>query len=147
MFATLEDVTSPLAGLATMVAGKPVLVRVDDGTIPVTPGPQGYGNFGEGGASTWMGAGPVTVTVDAPGSQRLHLAATAEVGPGAQAGVPLAIRVNASGAPAVVVPVRPGPVRLPIRLHWGLNRIRLTIAGARSQSPTALRLSNLVLAP
>jgi hypothetical protein len=144
MFRTLENITSPFATAATMVVGRPVLVRVD-GPLPVDLPPQGYGAFGERGAGTWLGRGPVTVTVVSPGAQRMALRAVATPGPGGPPHAALAVRVQSPDQGAVSVPVVGGYVRLPIRLHWGLNRIRLGIGGAKATSPEELYLGHIVL--
>ena len=36
-FNAIEDVTAPLATVATMIGGKPQIARIDDGPLPVTP--------------------------------------------------------------------------------------------------------------
>ena len=36
IFNTLEDVTAPLATVATMIGGKPQIARIDDGPLPIT---------------------------------------------------------------------------------------------------------------
>jgi hypothetical protein len=146
LFSTLEDVTSPFATLATMVADKPVLVRVDDGAIPVDLPSLGYGNYGERGASTWLGSGAVTVTVLSPGAERIGLQALAARGPGAPGGGDLEIEVQSPGERPIAVPLRAGYLRLPVHLHWGLNRVKLRIGGQQS-SPYEVRLANLSLIP
>jgi hypothetical protein len=121
-FHLLEDVTAPLASLATMLKGNPVLVRV---------APVGYPGVGLGmaGASTTLGSGTVTFTIDSPGGDHTALRATTTLPPGRTA--PAVVR-SPGGRPALVV-LRAGHVRLPIDLHWGLNRITLRLAGRASQ--------------
>ena len=144
VFRILEDVTSPFATLATMVRGKASLVRVD-GPVPADLPAPGYGTFDESGAGTWLGAGQVTVTVLAPSGDHLALVAAAAPGPGAPPHAHLALRVQSPGQEAIQVPVASGSVRLPIRLHWGLNRITVNLIGPRPSSPQELYLSHIVL--
>jgi hypothetical protein len=143
-FRALEDMTSPFAALATMIAGKAVLVRVD-GPLGVDLLPPGYGTFGERGAGTWLGAGPVTVTVDAPRGEQLALRAVATPAPGGPKAPALSVIVQSPGQRAVAVPVVTGEMLLPIRLHWGLNRITLNLAGPKARSPAELYLASIVL--
>ncbi len=146
-FRTLEDVTSPLAAIATMVADKPVLTRVDDGSSPVDFPTPHYGTFGERGASSWLGPGQaVTVTVIAPGSMRTVLDTTALRGPDAPASArALAISIR-SGGRGVTVPLGAPAAQLPIELHWGINRIELNVSGVKSAPPRVIRLDNIRLA-
>jgi hypothetical protein len=148
IFRTLEDTTSPFATLATMTAGKPVIVRVDHGALPVDLPAQGYGNFGQSDASTSLGnGGPVTVTVIAPGAETTALRLTAAAGPGAPRRSPLKIRVQSPDRAAVTVPVTPGYMHVPVSLHWGLNRITLSVAGATPTSAEVVQLGDIVLSP
>jgi hypothetical protein len=143
-FGTLEDITSPFATLVTMVAGHPVLVRVD-GPSGVASPPQGYGNVGESGASTWLGAGRVTITVISPGSERLALRAAALRGPQVQGRGPVLVVVQSPGQQARLVPVSTGQVRVPIRLHWGLNRVELNTVVPNPAAPEQLYLGGISL--
>jgi hypothetical protein len=146
LFDTLEDLTSPFAALATMIPGKPEIARVDNGTLPVTFLPASYGSVTESGASAWLGTIPVTVTVISPGRRQLGLGATVMPGTGAPPPSRLTVRVSSPGHKAVTVPVISHDIRMPISVHWGLNRIRVTIAGTPT-SPLELQLGNLQLIP
>jgi hypothetical protein len=140
---TLEDATSPVATLATMVAGHAMIARVD-GPIPVDPPPNGYDKFDQSGAGAWLGGGPVTVTVAAPSADRLALAAGVILGPGAPPHARLEVLVQSAGRP-IAVPVTSGDLRLPLSLHMGLNRIKLNVAGAKPTSPLELYLAHMML--
>jgi hypothetical protein len=145
LFRTFEDLTSPLATLATMVSGKVEIASVS-GPLPVALPPVGYGTFDENGAGTWVGAaGPVTVAVLAPSGEHLALIAAARRGPGAPSKQPVALRVQSPGGKALTVPIVGASVRLPIRLHWGLNRIEVSLAGELGTSPEGLYIDNLQL--
>lgn len=143
LFRTLEDATSPFATLATMIVGRPVLVRVDDGSTAVDLPALRYGNYGERGASTWVGDGPVTVTVLSPGTRQVALEARAALGPAEPPGTHVSLKVRSSGE-SRVVPLVDGVLRLPIRLHWGLNRIPITVVGG-ALNPYDVRLAGLSL--
>jgi hypothetical protein len=144
VFSFLEDLTSPFATLATMIVGRPVIVRVAGPLAPAVS--DGYTKFGEGGASVWLGAdGGVVVTVDAPSSQRLALTGNVIVGPGAPPHGRLDITVQSPGQAPIVVASAAGPVALPVRLHWGLNRVNLNLAGKTTSSPYELELTDIEL--
>ncbi len=138
---TLEDVTSPFATLATMVGGgKPEIARIYGPVPPVLP-PVGYGTVDENGAGTFIGGGPVTVVVDAPSAQTAALTAIDQVGPGSPRRLAWVMHVQSPGRSAWIRIVG-ASVRMPIRLHWGLNRIKLTLL---DPSPEALFLGDLAL--
>ena len=143
-FRTLEDITSPFATIATMIGGGPVVVRVD-GPAPVALPAQGYGDFGEGGAGTWLGSGKVTVTVVSPRSERTALRAIATKGPQARAPGPVLVVLQSPGQRATLVPVSSGDIRLPIRLHWGLNRIELNTVVPDPSAGEQLYLNDIAL--
>jgi hypothetical protein len=142
-FKTLEDITSPFATLVTMVAGKAALVRVDTGALPVSLPPAGYGTFGERGADAWLGTNPVTVTVVAPHAGYSALRATPVPGPGAPPLAALAVRVRSWGQEILVPAVGLG--HIPVHLHWGLNRITLSLAGSRATTAEELALNDIEL--
>lgn len=145
-FSTLEDITSPLATIATMISGHAGIARVY-GPLPVTLPADTYGRTTESGAGTWLGsAGTVTVVIDAPSAQSNVLVAAAQPGPGTPRGTHFAVRVASPGRASMVDPVRGRVVWMPIHLHWGLNRIKLSLARPASKSPNALFLAGLSLA-
>lgn len=128
-----------------MIGGKPQIARIDDGPLAVTP-LNGRIGFSEDHASAYLGSGPLSLTVLSPNDRRTSLFATATPGPGAPPALSsVAIRVASRGVPAIVPLVGPR-VRLPVSLHWGLNRVRLTIAGPAT-SPTEVLLTNIAFSP
>jgi len=143
LFASLEDITGPLATVATMIRGKPELARVDNGPLPVALPPSGVT---EAGTAAWLGTYPVTLVVLSPGSRSLGVTADVSAGPGAPPPSALTIRVDSPGRKALTVPVISRGIRLPISVHWGLNRIRLTLVG-RATLPEELELSGFQLSP
>ena len=76
-----------------MVAWKAAIARVD-GPLPVELPTSGFGLVDEGGAGTWLGAGPVSVNILSPSAQDLSIVAGQQVGPGAPPAFSLDIRVN-----------------------------------------------------
>ncbi len=144
VFNTLEDITSPFAALATMVAGKPVIARLYGG-LPANHPPVGYGKFDEGGTSLWLGGGTETVVVDSPSAESSSLTATARLGPYAPRHATYLISIGSPGRSASTVPVLGASVRLPIKLHWGLNRIMLALASPAAASPYMLYLRGLAV--
>jgi hypothetical protein len=145
VFNALEDITSPFASVATMVSGHAAIARVY-GPLPVDLPPPSYRTTTQKGAGTWLGsAGPVTVVIDAPSAQSNVLVAVARPGPNTPSGTHFAVQVQAPDRASTSVPVRGPVVLMPIHLHWGLNRIRLSLAAPRSSSPEALYLGALSL--
>jgi hypothetical protein len=142
LFAALEDITSPFATLATTLLGHPVIARVQS-PAPIGFGTIDYGTFGEGHASTYLGDGPVTLVVLAPGAEDLSLRTVVSNGP-VPAPAPLQISVSSPGRRPIVVAVAPGDDLLPIHVHWGLNRITLDIAEPHTVG-LAIGLGDMVL--
>ena len=92
-FNAIEDVTAPLATVATMIGGKPQIARIDDGPLPVTPATW-TSSFSQDHASAWLGSVPLTLTVLSPNSRRTAIFATVTPGPGAPPLLSVAIRVS-----------------------------------------------------
>jgi hypothetical protein len=82
--------------------------------------------------------------VDAPSAQDKVLVAAARPGPAAPRGKRFAVKVQTSDRTSVV-PVRGPVVFMPIHLHWGLNRIKLSLATPKPTSPQVLYLAGLSL--
>ena len=74
----------------------------------------------------------MSLTVLSPGSRHTALFVTVTPGPGAPPLPSIAVRVSSQGPPAIV-PLISKRARLPVSLHWGLNRVRLTLA----ETPTS----------
>lgn len=127
IFDALEDVTAPLATVATMIGGNPQIARIDDGPLPITTATGNIG-FSEDHASAWLGTVPMSLTVLSPDDRRTSIFASVARGPGAPRSSSIAIRASSQGR-STIVPLIGARVRLPVSLDWGLNRVRLTIAG------------------
>ncbi len=141
-FAALEDATAPLVTLATMIRGKPEITRVASPLAPVLPPPTGDGAFTQDGSGVWLGTAPATVTIVAPSSGTVHMLASATAGAGAPPASTMVILArNGTHRPSVTPVIGPG-VWIPIPVHLGLNRVRLTLAG-HATSLEELLLSNL----
>jgi hypothetical protein len=126
-----------------MLVGHPVIARVQSPTT-TTYAPTGYTTFGQGGASTTLGYGPVTVVVLAPGSENLAIQTAVIPGANVAPTTRLGVVVDSPGGGPVTRPVRYGVDRLPIHVHWGLNRVVLTESGANPQGLT-IQIQNMVL--
>ena len=87
----------------------------------------------------------MSLTVLSPGSRHTALFVTVTPGPGAPPLPSVAVRVSSQGQPAIV-PLISKRARLPVSLHWGLNRIRLTIAGTPTSAQEVL-LSDISFSP
>jgi hypothetical protein len=144
VFNTLEDVTAPLATAATMFGGKPQIARIDDGSLPVTPASGNFG-FSEDHASAWLGAAPLSLSVLSPDGRRTAMFVTVTRGPGAPPLSHVGIAVSSQGRLAIVQ-LTGRRVRLPVSLHWGLNRVLVLIAG-RPTSAQEVLLSDISFSP
>jgi hypothetical protein len=127
-FAHLEELTAPLATLPTMLVGHPVIARVDS-PAPVDLRSTGYASFGQGGASTLLGVGPVTLIIQSPRSEDLYLRASLTPGPSPAHPQLQTLTVTSPGRPTIDVAGTPGVNYLPVHLHWGLNRVQVNVLG------------------
>jgi hypothetical protein len=145
LFNTLEDITSPLATLATEVVGKPVIARVIS-PLPVTLPPRTLTTFDQGGAGTALGDGSVELVVIAPSSERTTLDAKTSWAPGIAPNPTVRIQVRSADGTLTTTPVTK-EVRLPIKLNLGLNRIAIDLAGPvpATASPAKLYLGSMGL--
>ena len=144
IFNTLEDVTSPFATVATMIGGKPQIARIDDGPLPVATATGNIG-FSEDHARAWLGSVPMSLTVISPGTRHIAIFATVSPGPGVPPLHKLGVMVSSQGSPAIV-PLIGKRARLPVSLHWGLNRVRITLAETPI-STTEVLLSDISFSP
>jgi hypothetical protein len=144
VFNALEDATAPFATVATIIGGNPQVARIDDGTLPIIPGP-GASGFSQDHASAWLGSIPMSVSVLSPGDRRPSIYVTVTPGPGAPPLASVSIIVVSRGRPAIV-PLIGRRVRLPVSLHLGLNRVRLGIAGTPRSAQEVL-LSDISFSP
>jgi hypothetical protein len=142
LFAELEDITAPIATLPTMLLGRPVIAAVSSPT-PVLLPPVNYLSFEQGDASTSLGEGPVTLTIMSPRSEDVELSAEASPFTSAARVGPLTLVASSSGRVASVA-ATPGPVLLPLHLHWGLNRVHVNVIGAAVAGPVVY-LSRIAL--
>ena len=140
----LEDVAAPLATVATMIGGAPQIARVNDGPLPVTP-PDTNVSFSEDHSSAWLGSVPLTLTILSPDARRTAIYATVLPVPNGPRLSSIAIRVSSQGPPAIV-PLIARRARLPVSLHWGLNRVTITVAGTPT-SPEEAVLGEIDFSP
>lgn len=140
VFDTLEDVTGPLATLATMIRGRPELARIDNG--PLSRGQLPIG-VAEAGGSAWLGRYPITLVVLSPESRWIGVTASLTPGPDAPKSAQV-IRVSTTGRQPFSRRIAGRGVRLPVFVHWGLNRIRITLVG-RPSADQEFQLGNLQL--
>ncbi len=144
IFNALEDVTAPVAAVATMIGGNPQIARIDDGPLPVTPA-VGYSGFSQDHASAWLGSVPLSLNVLSPDDRRTAIFVTVTPGPGAPPLPSVAIRVSSPGRSAII-PLIGRRARLPVSLHRGLNRVRVTIVGTATSAQEVL-LSDVSFSP
>jgi hypothetical protein len=144
LFDTLEDVTAPLATIATTIGGKPQIARIDDGPLAVTTATGNIG-FSQDHASAWLGSVPLSLIVLSPDDRRTAIFVTVTPGTGAPRLSSVKIRTSSQGRSAIV-PLIGRRARLPVSLHLGLNRVHLTIA-PRPTSVEEVLLSDIAFSP
>jgi hypothetical protein len=138
-YRTLEDVTSPISTVAAMIAGRPVLGHVQ------APSPAQLQqvsrvhltSLGAGVESVWLASGTsATLTVVSPDRRLASLTATAAPGAELGKGGRLWMRIADDPSKATYqVPVTGGPVRVPLLLDRGLNRLTLSPAASALNTP------------
>jgi hypothetical protein len=143
MFAALQDITSPLATLPTMLLGRPVIASVVSHTPVVLPNVN-YLSFGQGDASTSFGAGPITLNIISPHKEDIYLRVGLQPSPSATLRQGPTLTVSSPNHALVPVPVTVGVDYLPVHLHWGLNRVRVNLIGALP-SGEMLNIEHMVL--
>jgi hypothetical protein len=134
IFSALEDVTGPFATVATMIGGNPQIARIDDGPLPVTTA-SGTIGFSEDHANAVLGNVPMTLTVLSPDDRRTSLFATLTPGPGVPSSEPAVVFIVSSDGRTAITRLTGSRIRLPVSLHWGLNRIHLTMVGPSNAAP------------
>jgi hypothetical protein len=126
-YRALEDVTSPLPTLATMVKGRPAMTEVANPSGVEERRP-GYTTFDVSGVSFWMDLNPVTARIVSPGDERATLRAVLGKGPNTRPRARVRLVATSSrNDTRVRVPVRGGLQEIPIALERGLNRITLRL--------------------
>jgi hypothetical protein len=143
-FNALENVTAPIATVATMIGGSPQVARIDDGPLPVTP-LAGSSTFSQDHASAWLGTVPLSLSVLSPGRRRTAIYLTVAPGPGAPPLRSVLLRVSSPGSSAFVALIG-RRARLPVSLRWGLNRVHVAIVG-RPTSAQEVLLSDISFSP
>lgn len=144
IFYKLEDAAAPFATIATMIGGSPQIARVNDGPLPVTP-PSRNISFSQDHSSAWLGSVPLTVTILSPDARRTAIYASVWPVRGGPRLSSIAVKVSSQGPPAIV-PLIGRRARLPVSLHWGLNRVTITVAGTATAAQEAL-VGNIDFSP
>jgi hypothetical protein len=142
----LEDATSPVPTLATIVAGHPIISRV------MSPGGElrtgGYWTYGAGSPDVPIGPAPRQVEIVSPDTRTVGLGGTFQ-----RIALPHArIVVQAQlGDQRPEFPLTDGPHAFGLRLHRGINRVSVrAVPATRSRAPVPDPLAiihGLTLAP
>jgi hypothetical protein len=124
---TLEDLTSPLPTLATMVMGRPVMTEVVNPSGVEGP-PLDYGTFDIEDVSFWMELNPTVVKVVSPAEEHAFLRAVLQKGPNMRKRARARVVATSSRSDSrVSVPARGELQEIPLVLERGLNRITLNL--------------------
>lgn len=145
-YQALQDLTSPLPTLATMVVGHPDIVRI------IVPGAQYPEDLGETGTNSpgqspfWILGQPDEVDIVSPSSEAWVLEAHVVATPGVPPGTTVTLLEQSDGV-TTVHPLPPnGTWRLPVHLGIGLNRVWLSVMLSPPPSGTAyVRVGTLSL--
>lgn len=139
---TLENISSPLSTAIAIAVGHPVLAKVSAPNITETH--VNSTTLGVGVTSFWLSAGgQAAITIVSPDNRRIGLVANVEPGPELAAGASYGVHISGpSGASySQALPRSGGPVRIPVQVDRGLNRLVL------SPLATALKVNPAVESP
>jgi hypothetical protein len=143
IFNDFRDITSPVVTGITMVTGRAAITNVTSPAPISYPAGSPYLHFDDGGLSTYIGGAPVTITVVSPRNEKDAILAIASQGYVGLAGQ--VIRVASAGSTVIDVPILGASLRMPVRLHRGVNQIVLRSLGATTQQLSQTLLANLQL--
>lgn len=144
VFDALEDITAPLPVAATVLLGRPLIARIEDPGGWELP-PTTYRTVTAGDSTAGLGSGPFTMVIDSPGSQWIDV--VGRYIPRAGIPQPRSMIVESSGErPIVVRIVQFSELRMPVHLHFGLNRVQIGTSGGQPDFQTSV-LANLNLQP
>ena len=142
-YQALEDVTSPLPTLATVVAGHPAISSVTG--VPFVFAKVNYTTVAVRRPSFFLTDQPAVVTIVAPGDDRSGLAATFRRGSSVPRGAHVEVVASLRGQ-VVAADVTGASAALPLRLQRGLNRVRLSASVAGPLRPAPVPGPPLVVA-
>jgi hypothetical protein len=135
---TLENATSPIATAIAMVAGHPILGRVEAPNLEEVS-PVRLTTLGAGTEDFSLPVGTsARLTIVSPDRREAALVASVRPEPELRNGATLSMRVtDASRAPHEQLILGAGPLRLPVELNRGLNRVQLTPVASAVTSPNS----------
>jgi hypothetical protein len=133
---TLENATSPISTAIAMLAGRPILAEVQAPNVAEIS-PVRLTNVGAGIESFSLPLGTSAhLTIVSPNRREAAIIATVEIGAALRKGATLSVQINdASPAPHDYRILGAGPVRVPIELNRGLNRLLLTPVATATNPP------------
>ena len=154
-WSTLEDATSPFSTAIAMLAGHPILARVEAPNLEQIS-PVRLTTLGAGVESFSLPAGTsAELTIVSPDRRKAAIVATMTPEPELRNGAALFARVtDASRVSHNYVVTHAGVLRLPVELNRGLNHVLLAPLAATANSPEppapaaqqALKVSSLTIA-
>ena len=135
----LEDLGSPVSTAIAIVAGRPVLADVSSPNL-VQVSAVRYTSLGAGVTGFSLGAADqATLTIVSPDSRRAALVVTAMRGPAIGRHASLEVVLRGPGRESHAYAIRAArtdvPLRLPVQLGRGLNRIVLSPLASASKQP------------
>lgn len=149
-WSTLEDATSPLSTAIAMVAGHPILAEVQVPQLEQLS-PLDYTTLGAGTESFALRPGtPAQLTIVSPDRRQSALLSKVTIGAVARGATLSVIVREPSGAEYGHPVVENGPLRIPLQLKRGLNRVTLSLAtlsrgGAALETEPVLYFTSLEL--
>jgi hypothetical protein len=147
IWTTLENATSPISTAIAMLAGHPILARVGAPNVELEP-PVRLTTLGDGVESFSLPAGTAAqLTIVSPDRREAAIVATVEISAALRSGAAPSVQVHdASRVPHDFRILSNGPVRIPIELDRGLNRVLLTpVATATNPANPAVPESDRLL--
>jgi hypothetical protein len=134
-FKALEEATSPISTAATILAGRPILAAVEAPYVARLT-PIHLTSVGAGVESLWLPAGAdAQLTIVSPDRRKAAIVATMEPGGELRSGASLSLRITDASRRPHVYRINGGPIRPPIELNRGLNRVLLTPVATATNPP------------
>jgi len=144
---TLENVTSPISTAIATLAGRPILAEVQAPNL-LRVSPVRLTTAGAGLQTFWLPNGSsADLTVVSPDRREAALVATMTIGAALRKGGTVSVQIKDAYPVLHDYPIPgPGPMRIPIELDKGLNRLVMTaLASAINPPNPAVPASQLLL--
>jgi hypothetical protein len=132
---TLENATSPISTAMAMLVGHPILAEVQGPNVSRVS-PLRLTSIGAGVESLWLPAdASAQLTIVSPDRRKAAIVATVVFGAALRSGATLSVRIKDASATPHDYAISAGPLRIPVELSRGLNRVLLTAVATATNPP------------